>query len=135
MDVNLALLRDHILGDDVEVRKRLVHEGGDVVCSLQNLGIDVAVDEVEQLVEHLFDVVDLVQVRHDQRLLRHELLLLLLEPLVELVLYFLLFVLQFLLQVKEPLVDVLHLLELQPLQLLLNLLQQLAVLVIEPLCI
>ena len=56
MDVDLTLLRNHILGYDVQISERLVHEGGDIISSLEYLGVFVLVDEVEQLLEDLFDV-------------------------------------------------------------------------------
>lgn len=110
-----------------------MHEGCHVVGALQDLGIHVTVNKVQQLVEHFFDVADLVQIRYDQRVLRQKLLFLLLETLLELILYLLFLIFKLLLQVEEALVNILHLLKFQPLQLLLHLLEQLTVLVIKSL--
>ena len=99
-----------------------MHECGHVVGSLEDFGIDIAVNEVEQLIEYLFDIADLVQIGHNQGVLGQKLLLLLLKPLLKLILNLLLLILQFLLQIKETLINILHLLEFQPLQLLLHLL-------------
>ena len=46
VDVNLTLLRDHVLRDDVQICERLVHEGCHVVCPLQDFGIYVGVYEI-----------------------------------------------------------------------------------------
>ena len=63
-------------------------------------------------------------------MLCQELLLFFSEAFLELVLDLLLLVLQLTLQVEEAFVNVLHLLELEALQLLLNLFEQLAVFVV-----
>jgi hypothetical protein len=107
-----------------------VHECCDVVGTLQNLRINVAIDEIQQLIKYLFDVADLVQVGNDERVLGQELLLLLLEPLFKFVLDLLLLVFKFLLQVEEAFVDILHLLEFESLELFLHLLEQLAIFII-----
>ena len=107
-----------------------MHECCDVVGTLQNLRINVAIDEIQQLIKYLFDVADLVQVGNNERVLGQELLLLLLEPLFKFILDLLLLVFKFLLQVEEAFVDVLHLLEFEPLELFLHLFEQLAIFII-----
>mmetsp|Transcript_33047 Transcript_33047/g.50660 ORF Transcript_33047/g.50660 Transcript_33047/m.50660 type:complete len:214 (-) Transcript_33047:412-1053(-) len=135
MDVDFTLLSNHVLRNDIEVSERLVHEGGYITGSLQDFSILVGVDKVEQLIEDLLDIGNLVQVSDDERALGLELLLFAVEPLQVLVLNLLLFVFQLLLEVHESLVNVVHLLGLQPLEFLLYLLEQLAVLVVKSLSI
>lgn len=62
VDVDVALLRDLVLRDDVQVREALVQEGRHVIRLLQDLRVDVVVDEGEQLLEDPLNVLDLVQV-------------------------------------------------------------------------
>ena len=121
MDVDLTLLRYHVLRDDVQVSKRLVHERRDIICPLQNLGIHIGIYEIQQLIENFLYIRYLIQISHDQRMFREEFLFFFLKPLLELILDLLLFVLQFFLQIKEPFIDIFHLLEFQPLELLLDL--------------
>lgn len=112
-----------------------MHKSSHIISSLKNLGINIAVDEVQKLVKYFLDIVDLIKVGHDQRVLGQKLLFLLFEPLVKLILDLCLLVLQLLLQVKESLIDVLHLLELESLQLFLHLLEQFAIFIVKSLCI
>lgn len=123
MYVYFTLLRNHVFRDDVEVGERFMHECCDIVGSLQNLGINVAIYEVEQLVKNFLNVGNLVQVCNDQRVLGHKLLFFLLKPLVKLIFDLQLLVFELFLEVKETLIDVFHLLELEPFQLLLYLFQ------------
>ena len=65
MNVYFTLLRYHVLRDNIKVRKRFMHESSDVVCPLQDLGINVRVDEIQQLVKNFFDVTYLRKVCDD----------------------------------------------------------------------
>lgn len=78
MDVDLTLLGNLVLGDDVQVSERLMQECRDIISLLEDLGIDVVIDKLEQLLEDAFNVFDFFQVGVYQRHLRHELLFLLL---------------------------------------------------------
>ena len=112
-----------------------MHESGHIVGSLKDLGVHIAVDEVEQLIKNFFDIAHLIQVGHDQRMLGQELLLFLLEPLFKFIFDLLLFIFKLFLQIKEAFINIFHLLKLKSLQFFLYLLQQLAILIIEPLCV
>ena len=131
----LGLLRDHVLSYNVQIGERFVHERCDVVSSLQNFRVHIAIDKGQQLIEDFLDVGDLVQIGDDERVLCEELLFLLFEAFLELILDFLLLVFQLPLEVEEAFVDVFHLLELETLQLLLDLLEQFTILIVETLCV
>ena len=60
MNVNFTLLRYHVLRDDIQIREGLVHKGGYIVSPLQNLGVDIRVNEVEELIKNLLDIRNLV---------------------------------------------------------------------------
>ena len=66
MDVNFTLLRDHVLSDDVQICKTLVHEGCNVVCPLKNFSINVRVYEIQKLVKNFFNVADFIEVGDDK---------------------------------------------------------------------
>ena len=100
-----------------------MHESGHVVCSLKDLSVNVAIDEVEKLIEDFFDVAYFIQVSYDQRMLGQELLLFLFEPLLKLIFDLLLLIFKLFLQIEETFVDILHLLKLESLQFFLYLLQ------------
>lgn len=135
MYINFTLLRYHVLGNNVKVCKWFVHERSDVVCSLQDLGIYIWVDEIKQLVKHLLNVANFWKVSDDQRMLCQELLLLFLKSLFKLILNLLLLIFKFLLEVKEALVDILHLLEFESFKFFLYLFQQLRVFIVQSLSI
>jgi len=99
-----------------------VHKSGNVIGSLQDFGVNIAVDKVEELIENFFDIAHLIQVSNNQRMLGQEFLLLLFEPLLEFIFDLLLFVFKFFLQIKEALINIFHLLKLEPLQFFLHLL-------------
>ena len=71
LDIDFTLLGNLVLGDDVQVRERLVHEGSHVGGLLKNLGVLVTVDEGKQLVKDTLDVADLFKVRRDHRHFSH----------------------------------------------------------------
>ena len=135
MNINLTLLRNHVLGNDIQICKRLVHEGCHIIGPLKNLGVHITINKVQQLVKYLFNVADFVKIGHDQRMLGKEFLLFLLESFLEFIFNFLLFVLQLFLEIKEPLVDIFHLLEFQPFQFFLDLFKQLRIFVVQSLSI
>jgi hypothetical protein len=112
-----------------------VHKSGHIVSSLKDLGVHVAVNKVEKLIKNFFDIADLIQVSDDERMLGQELLFFLFEPLLELILDLLLLVFKLLLQIKEAFVNIFHLLKLESFQFFLHLLEQFAILIIEPLCV
>jgi len=62
MDVDLRLLGDLILGDYVEISEGLVQEGGHITGFLEDLGICVVVDELEQFVEDTLNSFDFFHV-------------------------------------------------------------------------
>ena len=58
--VDFTLLRYHVLRDDIKIRKRLVHERRNVISPLQYLRIHVRIYEIQQLVEHFFNIGNLI---------------------------------------------------------------------------
>jgi len=44
---DLTLLRNHVFSNDVEICKRFMHKCGNIIGSLKNFSIHVAVDKVE----------------------------------------------------------------------------------------
>ena len=100
-----------------------MHESGNVIGSLQDFGVNIAVNEVKKLIENFFDIAHLIQVSNNERMLGQELLLLLFKPLLEFIFDLLLFVFKLLLQIKESFIDIFHLLKLKSLQFFLYLLK------------
>lgn len=88
MNVNLTLLRNHILRNDIQICKRLMHKSGNVICPLQNFRINIAINKVKKLIKHFLNIGYLIQVSHYQRMLRQKFLLLFFKPLFKLILNF-----------------------------------------------
>ena len=122
MDENFTFLGNHVFRDDIQISKRLVHKCGNIIGSLKDFCIDVAINEIKKLIKNLLNITNFIKISNDQRVLRQEFLFLLFKSLFKFVFDFLFLIFKFLLQIKEAFVNIFHLLEFQSFEFFLDLL-------------
>ena len=81
MDENFTFLGNHVFRDDIQISKRLVHKCGNIIGSLKDFSIDVAINEIKKLIKNLLNITNFIKISNDQRVLRQEFLFLLFKSL------------------------------------------------------